>query len=146
MFGLLKFNSPPSCKCNACCSPLENLNMLHMQHVRYIKKLDIRFPTDFWVDVRSTVCLFPFPSTAGYLVLLSSVQTHALFSPLSKQDSYPLSLLSIHYSCLSLVVPKWQWLPEIWETQCVYRAAWERGSQGRITQLWPTTWGFQALC
>lgn len=98
-----------------------------------------------WVDVRLTVCLFPFPSTPGYLVLLSSVQTHALFSPISKQNSYSLSPLSIHYSFLSFVAPKRWCLPGIWEIQCVYRAAWERGRQDRIAQLWPKTWGFQTL-
>lgn len=55
-----------------------------------------------WLDVQWTICLFPFPSTPGYLVLLSSVQTHALFSPLSKQN--PLSLSPSPYITLSCLL------------------------------------------
>lgn len=45
--ALLKLDSPPSRRRNASCSPLENLSALHIQRARHIKKLDIRFPTDF---------------------------------------------------------------------------------------------------
>lgn len=72
-----------------------------------------------WLDVQWTVCLFPFPSMPGYLVLLSSIQTHALFSPLSKQNPLSLSPLSIHCSFLSLFSPKRWCLPGIREIQCV---------------------------
>lgn len=55
-----------------------------------------------WLDVQWTVCLFPFPSMPGYLVLLSSIQTHVLFSPLSKQN--PLSLSPSPYIALSCLL------------------------------------------
>lgn len=106
--GLLKLNCPPSCRCNTFCSPLESLYALQVQQDALWNSVWGFLLISEWVDVQFTVCLFPFPSTPGYLVLLSSVQTHALFSPVSKQKILlplpPLDTLLFPVSCCSRAV------------------------------------------
>lgn len=145
--GLLKLNSTPSHRHKTSCSPQESSTCYTFSMQDTLRNSILGFPLiSEWLDVQLTVCLFPFPSTPGYLVLLSSVQTHALFSPFSKQN--PLSLSPsphITLSCLLFLQSGWC-LPGIREIQCVYRATWKRGTWDRIACFGPKTWGFQALC